>query len=85
MKYLIALLNSKLIKFWLKNKGKMQGNNFQIDKEPILEIPIKMRNRKYGKSMHGGIIHPIKYMFNMFYSIIIVIIKHISNKLTRKK
>lgn len=40
-KYLTGLLNSKLIAFWLKNKGKMQGNNYQIDKEPLLEIPIK--------------------------------------------
>ncbi len=39
-KYLISLLNSKLIAFWLKNKGKMQGNNYQLDKEPLLEIPI---------------------------------------------
>lgn len=41
IKYLTALLNSMPIKFWLKNKGKMQGNNFQIDKEPLLNIPIK--------------------------------------------
>ncbi len=40
LKYLTALLNSKLIAFWLRNKGKMQGNNYQIDKEPLLEIPI---------------------------------------------
>jgi len=40
LKYLTAILNSKLVKFWLKNKGKMQGNNYQIDKEPLLEIPI---------------------------------------------
>jgi len=40
MKYLTGLLNSKLIAFWLKNKGKMQGNNYQIDKEPLLNIPI---------------------------------------------
>jgi adenine-specific DNA-methyltransferase len=39
-KYLTGLLNSKLIEFWLKNKGKMQGNNFQLDKEPLLNIPI---------------------------------------------
>lgn len=39
-KYLTLLLNSKLIEFWLRYKGKMQGNNFQIDKEPILSIPI---------------------------------------------
>ena len=41
LKYLTLLLNSKLITFWLKYKGKMQGSNYQIDKEPILEIPIK--------------------------------------------
>ena len=41
MKFLTALLNSLPIKFWLRNKGKMQGNNFQIDKEPLLNIPIK--------------------------------------------
>jgi len=39
-KYLLGILNSKLITFWLKNKGKMQGNNFQLDKEPLLQIPI---------------------------------------------
>lgn len=39
-KYLTGLLNSKLIEFWLRYKGKMQGFNFQVDKEPLLEIPI---------------------------------------------
>lgn len=40
LKYLTGLLNSKLIMFWLKHKGKMQGNNFQVDKAPIMKIPI---------------------------------------------
>lgn len=40
MKFLTAIFNSKLIAFWLRHKGKMQGNNFQIDKEPLLSIPI---------------------------------------------
>ena len=39
-KYLTALLNSKLIEFWLKHKGKMQGNNYQIDKEPLINLPL---------------------------------------------
>ncbi len=39
-KYLTGLLNSKLIAFWLKYKGKMQGDNYQIDKEPLLNLPI---------------------------------------------
>ena len=40
MKYLTGLLNSRLIEFWLKNKGKMQGANYQLDKEPLMQIPI---------------------------------------------
>jgi len=40
LKYLTGLLNSSVIEFWLKHKGKMQGSNYQIDKEPLLEIPI---------------------------------------------
>lgn len=40
LKYLTLYLNSKIIKFWLKYKGKMQGNNYQVDAEPILNIPI---------------------------------------------
>jgi len=39
-KYLTALLNSSLIQFWLRYKGKMQGFNYQVDKEPLLNIPI---------------------------------------------
>ncbi|MCR4284048.1 MAG: N-6 DNA methylase [Parcubacteria group bacterium] len=39
-KYLVAILNSKLVAFWLRHKGKMQGNNYQIDKEPIIDIPL---------------------------------------------
>ena len=40
LKFLTTLLNSKIIAFWLRYKGKMQGNNYQIDKEPLVEIPI---------------------------------------------
>ncbi|MFY7666283.1 Eco57I restriction-modification methylase domain-containing protein [Flavobacterium sp.] len=39
-RYLTGLFNSKLIEFWLRYKGKMQGANYQIDKEPILDMPI---------------------------------------------
>ncbi len=40
LKFLTGLLNSKLVQFWLKYKGKMQGNNYQLDKEPLQKIPI---------------------------------------------
>ncbi|EAI7284730.1 class I SAM-dependent DNA methyltransferase [Campylobacter coli] len=49
VKYLTGLLNSKLVAFWLKHKGKMQGNNYQIDKEPLLNIPIVDTNSKNEK------------------------------------
>ena len=40
MKFLTGVLNSKLIAFWLRHKGKMQGENYQLDKEPLLNIPL---------------------------------------------
>jgi len=40
LKYLTGLLNSKLIAFWLFHKGKLQGNLFQVDKVPLMNIPI---------------------------------------------
>ena len=42
--YLTGLLNSKLIAFWLRNRGKMQGLNYQLDKEPLQQIPIAVPN-----------------------------------------
>lgn len=44
MKYLTALLNSKIIKFWLLKMGKMQGSIYQVDKEPLVNIPILKPN-----------------------------------------
>jgi len=44
MKFLTGVLNSRLIKFWLKNKGKMQGENYQLDKEPLEMIPLPLPN-----------------------------------------
>jgi hypothetical protein len=44
LKYLTVLLNSRLIQFWFRFKGKLQGNLFQIDKEPLLGMPIKITN-----------------------------------------
>lgn len=40
LKILSTILNSKLIEFWLKFNGKIQGNLYQLDKEPLLKIPI---------------------------------------------
>ena len=46
LKYLVGLLNSKLIGFWLYYNGKRQGEQLQIDKEPLLSIPIIKKENK---------------------------------------
>ncbi|MEK7631067.1 MAG: N-6 DNA methylase [Patescibacteria group bacterium] len=40
LKYLTGILNSNLAYFWLKHKGKKQGEQLQIDKEPLMDIPL---------------------------------------------
>lgn len=47
LKFLTGLLNSNLIAFWLKFKGKMQGNLYQVDKEPLLNLPIIKPSEEY--------------------------------------
>lgn len=39
-RYLTGLLNSNLMAFWLKYQGKMQGDLYQVDKEPLMNLPI---------------------------------------------
>lgn len=46
MKYLTCLLNSTLIKFWLLKMGKMQGSIYQVDKEPLVNIPIVVPDKQ---------------------------------------
>lgn len=55
LKYLVGILNSKPIAFWLKHKGKMQGNNYQINQEPLMNIPIP-KITKYNKPLCDKII-----------------------------
>lgn len=40
MKFLVGILNSSLIEYWIRNKGKKQGELYKLDKEPLLEIPL---------------------------------------------
>ena len=40
MKFLTGVLNSRLIAYWLKHRGKMQGENYQLDKDPLKSIPL---------------------------------------------
>ena len=52
-RYLTACLNSNVIAFWLKLKGKMQGNNYQIDKNPLLELPLIFPNETLQNEISG--------------------------------
>jgi len=41
LKFLLGILNSKLIYVWLYNRGKRKGKILELYKEPLSEIPIK--------------------------------------------
>jgi len=58
MKYLTWLLNSKVIYFWLYHKWKKQWEQLQIDKWPLLEIPII-----YDESKKDKLIELVDQMF----------------------
>jgi len=42
LKYILALLNSKLYFFWLYNKGKRKGESLELYYTPLTEIPVKI-------------------------------------------
>ena len=46
LKYLTGVLNSRVVYFWLKSKGKQLGDLLQIDKGPLLQIPIYIPESK---------------------------------------
>ncbi|MBU4209918.1 N-6 DNA methylase, partial [Patescibacteria group bacterium] len=51
LKYLLAILNSNVVFYWLLKKGKRQGKMLQIDKAPLLKIPIKISDKKTQKEL----------------------------------
>lgn len=46
LKYLTGLLNSRLVNFWLYHMGKRQGEQLQVDKNPLMELPIYRPNNQ---------------------------------------
>ena len=40
LKYVLALLNSKLLFVWLYNKGKRKGDTLELYQKPLSEVPI---------------------------------------------
>ena len=49
----------------------------------VKEVPVRMRLREAGESMHGGILKPIKYMFGMMYEIFFIALS--SSKQSERK
>lgn len=41
MRFLTGLLNSTLLQFWFFSMGKKQGDAYQIDTQPLLEVPLR--------------------------------------------
>ena len=84
------IINHKTLKYLCEKKyfPQFADANLIIDiilkKFIVIEIPIKMQQRKYGTSMHNGLLAPIKYMIMIFYSIVIVIVKHFITIIRRK-
>jgi adenine-specific DNA-methyltransferase len=51
LKYLLALLNSKLYFIWLYHRGKRKGETLELYKEPLSEIPVKMASAQTQRSI----------------------------------
>lgn len=50
LKYVLAILNSKLCYLWLYNKGKKKGEVLELTGQPLEEIPIKRISREEQES-----------------------------------
>jgi adenine-specific DNA-methyltransferase len=60
MRFLSAVLNSSVVRYWLRYRGNMQGLNFQIDAAPLLRIPIP-KEPASKQSMFGSIVALIQF------------------------
>ncbi|MDY2730672.1 MAG: glycosyltransferase family 2 protein [Clostridium sp.] len=79
-------LNKKVIKRYAKmgNYPEFPDANLVIEMllngYKIEEVPVKMRIRENGVSMHSGILKPIKYMIEQFYTCVVTVIKYAGKK-----
>lgn len=51
LKYVVALLNSKLYYCWLYNRGKRKGNTLELFLKPLSEIPIKIGDSNFQRRL----------------------------------
>lgn len=76
-------LNKRVIKYYscMENYPNIVDANLIIELllkgYKISEVPVKMRHRESGVSMHSGILKPIKYMISIIYSIIVILLLNI--------
>lgn len=81
----LQILNKKVYTQYARMNGYPDYPDANLIMEMLLrgykieEIPVEMRERVAGVSMHAGIWHPCKYMIKMFYSILINILKYRGN------
>ena len=62
--YLTGILNSKLSYYWLKNRGKQLGDLLQIDKGPLINIPICIANSEIRKKEVMNLVSKIIKYYN---------------------
>lgn len=74
------LLDKNVIKYYSRigNYPEFPDANLIIEmllkNYKITEVAVKMKENDEGKSMHSGIIQPIKYMINVIYTIMFILI-----------
>lgn len=56
LKYLMGILNSKLVNFWLYHMGKRQGEQLQVDKTPLMDLPIRLPSNEKENELQKEII-----------------------------
>ena len=79
-------LNKKVIEKYSRMGGYPEYPDANLVIEMLLsgykikEVPVKMRIRENGVSMHSGILKPVKYMIVQFYTCLIIFIKNIGRR-----
>jgi adenine-specific DNA-methyltransferase len=56
LKYLTGILNSKLVNFWFYHMGKRQGEQLQVDKTPLMDLPIRLPSNEKEKELQREIV-----------------------------
>lgn len=88
--YLLGILNSKIVYFWLYNRGKRKGQDLELYAKPLSTIPIPLLDHKcyeklekdvklYLSSKKDGILESIDQQLYKFYDLTEAEIKIIEN------